>query len=150
MARFEPQDPDYAARVHASFARQIFMVTLGARLTRLEPGLCEIEFDHAHALTQQHGYVHAGATASIADSAGGYAAYTLMPAGSSILSVEFKVNLLAPARGQRFLARGTVVRPGRRLSVCEIEVEAWDDGRATRCLYGLQTVFCLLDRPDVG
>jgi len=143
MGAFEPQDPGYEARVRASFARQTYMQTLGARLVRVEPGLCEIELPYRVELTQQHGYLHAGASASIADSAGGYAAYSLMPADSSVLSVEFKVNLLAPGRGERFLARARVVRAGRRVSVCELEVEAWSGERATRCLFGLQTVLCL-------
>jgi len=144
---FEAQDPAFAERVRASFVRQRFMATLGARLVRVEPGLCEIEFDAREELTQQHGYLHAGAAASVADSAGGYAAYTLMPADSSVLSIEFKVNLLAPGRGRRFLARGTVVRPGRRVTVCEIEVESEEGEHRTRCLFGLQSVFCLPGSP---
>jgi len=148
LSTFVPQDPDYEARVRGSFERQPFMRTLGARLTRLEPGLCELELDYSPDLTQQHGYLHAGACTSIADSAGGYAAYSLMPAGSSVLAVEFKVNLLAPAQGERFLARGRVVRPGKRLTVCELEVEAWSGERCVRCLFGLQTVFCLPDTSD--
>jgi uncharacterized protein (TIGR00369 family) len=114
----------------------------------LEPGLCEIELPYRLDLTQQHGYLHAGVTTSIADSAGGYAAHSLMPAGSSILSVEFKINLLEPARGERFVARGRVVRTGRRLSVSAIEVEAWERGKAQLCLFGVQTVLCLADTPD--
>jgi uncharacterized protein (TIGR00369 family) len=148
MTAFVAQDPDFDARVRASFARQRFMATLGARLTRLEPGLCEIELAHQDGLTQQHGYLHAGALASIADSAGGYAAYSLMPADSSVLAVEFKINLLEPARGQRFLARARVVRAGKRLTVCVLEVEAWDGARAQRCLFGTQTVMCLANQPD--
>ena len=112
MPAFTAQDPRFEARVRASFARQQFMATLGARLLRLEPGLCEIELEQRPELTQQHGYLHAGAGASIADSAGGYAGYSLMPANSSVLSVEFKLNLLEPAQGQRFVGRGA--RPARR------------------------------------
>lgn len=145
---FAPQDPDFEARVRASFARQRFMSTLGARLVRLEPGLCEIELDYREDLTQQHGYLHAAVGTAIADSAGGYAAYSLMPAGSSVLAVEFKLNLLEPAQGERFIGRGRVVRAGKRLSVCELEVEAWS-GAATRCcLLGLQTVMCLPGTAD--
>ncbi len=143
-----PKDPDFDARVRASFARQRFMATLGARLLRLEPGLCEIELGFQEGLTQQHGYLHAGVLTSIADSAGGYAAYSLMPAGASVLAVEFKVNLLEPARGQRFVGRGRVLRAGKRLSVCEIEVEAQDGARVQRCLFGVQTVMCLPGSPD--
>jgi uncharacterized protein (TIGR00369 family) len=143
-----PQDPHFAERVRASFARQRFMATLGARLVRVEPGLCEIELDWRAELVQQHGYLHAGVTTAIADSAGGYAAYSLMPADSSVIAVELKVNLLEPARGQRFVARARVLRAGRRLSVCSIGVDSLVDGRAERCLEGLQTVMCLHGQPD--
>jgi len=148
MTDFVPRDPDYAARVRASFARQRFMSTLGARLVRIEPGVCEIELDYREDLTQQHGYLHAAVGTAIADSAGGYAAYSLMPAGSSVLAVEFKINLLEPARGERFVGRGRVVRAGKRLSVCELEVEAWTAGQVRRCLLGQQTVMCLPGTPD--
>ena len=145
---FTPRDPDFAARVRASFERQQFMATLGARLVRVEPGLCEIELAWRRELTQQHEYLHAGACASIADSAGGYAAYSLMPAGSSVLSVEFKVNLLEPAQGERFVGRARVVRAGKRLSVCQLEVEAWQGTRSKTCLFGMQTVMCLPGTAD--
>jgi len=145
---FQAQDPDFERRVRASFARQAFMATLGARLTRLEPGLCEIELDHRPDLCQQHGYLHAGVSASVADSAGGYAAYSLMPAGSSVLSVEFKVNLLAPARGSRFVGRGRVLRAGRNLTVCTLELEALEGDVRRTCLVGQQTLVCLPDTPD--
>lgn len=148
MKTFTAQDPHFETRVRASFARQQFMATLGARLVRLEPGLCEIECAHRPELTQQHGYLHAGAGASIADSAGGYAGYSLMPANSSVLSIEFKINLLEPAQGERFVGRGRVLRAGKRLTVCEIELEAHDRGRVRRCLYGVQTLMCLFDTPD--
>lgn len=119
---FSPRDPAYEARVRESFRRQGFMATLGAELTRVEPGLVAIEFGHGAAFTQQHGYLHAGVVTAVVDSACGYAAYTLMPADAEVLAVEFKVNLLAPARGTRFVARGRVVRPGRTLTVCRGEV----------------------------
>jgi uncharacterized protein (TIGR00369 family) len=147
---FTAQDPAFEARVRASFARQRFMETLGARLVRVEPGVCEIELVHRVDLVQQHGYLHAGALASVADSAGGYAAYSLMPADSSVLAVEFRVHLLEPARGQRFVARGTVLRAGKRLSTCQIEVEAHYGERVQRCLFGTQTVACLLGQADDG
>lgn len=91
-----PADPDFAARVRTSFARQGFMALLGARITRVEPGMVEIEAPFRADLTQQHGYFHAGVTSAIADTAGGYSGYTLFPADSSVLTVEFKINLLAP------------------------------------------------------
>jgi len=148
MSGWEPTDPAYEAKVRASFARQRVMDTLGAELVLVEPGRVEIELAYRPELSQQHGYLHAGVSATIADSAGGYAAYSLMPPGASILSVEFKVNLLAPGRGQRFRARGRVVRAGKRLTVTEIDVLAFDGDRSRTCLFGLQTCMCLPDHPD--
>lgn len=148
MSSFTPADPAYAARVRHSFERQGLMAHLGAELLRVEPGLVEIALPWRRELTQQHGYFHAGATSAIADSAGGYAAYSLFPADSSVLTVEFKVNLLAPAEGERLRATGRVIKPGRTLTVCELEVLAERDGAATTCARGMQTLFCLLGRPD--
>ncbi len=121
---FTPADPDYARRVRENFARQTFMATLGARLASVRPGEVVIELAPRPELAQQHGYVHAGAVASVVDSACGYAASTLMPADSEVLSVEFKLNLLAPAAGDLLVARGRVVRAGRTLTVCQGEVVA--------------------------
>jgi len=145
---FTPSDPAYAARVEASFARQGIMGLLGARLTRIEPGLCEIQLPYRPDLGQQHGYFHAGVTSTIADSAGGYAGFTLFPADSSVLTVEFKVNLLAPADGDLLIATGRVIRSGRTLTVCELEVEVEKAGRRTACAHGLQTLIALVGRPD--
>jgi uncharacterized protein (TIGR00369 family) len=117
--RFTPVDADFERRVRDNFARQAFMGTLGASLRSVEPGEVVIELAPHPGLTQQHGYVHAGVVTSIVDSACGYAALTLMPAESEVLSVEFKVNLLAPAVGSRLVARGRVVRAGRTLTVCQ-------------------------------
>jgi uncharacterized protein (TIGR00369 family) len=146
--RFEPVDPDYRARVEASFARQRVMALIGARLVRVEPGLVEIELPYREDLTQQHGFFHAGITSTIADSAGGYAGFTLFPADSSVLTVEFKVNLVAPAAGEKLIAAGRVLRPGRSITVCELEVTAVAKGEAKSCAYGLQTLMCLHGRPD--
>jgi uncharacterized protein (TIGR00369 family) len=143
----EPSDPTYAERVRDSFARQKVMTLIGARLVRVEPGHVEIELPYRSDLVQQHGFIHAGIVGTIADSAGGYAAYTLMPAGSSVVSVEFKLNMLAPAQGERLHAHGRVLRAGRTLTVCELEVRAARDGLENACAWGLQTVF-RLDRPD--
>ena len=100
------------------------MTTIGARLTRVEPGEVELEVPIRDDLTQQHGFLHAGALAAAADSACGYAALSLMPAGAAVLSVEFKINLLAPASGDRIIARGRVIRAGRTVTVCWGEVTA--------------------------
>jgi uncharacterized protein (TIGR00369 family) len=117
-----PQDPDFAARVRASFAQQGLMSTLGASLELIEPGEVHIALPFTPSLSQQHGYMHAGATTAIADSANGYAALTLTPPGYEVLAVEFKINLMAPARAPRLVARGRVLRAGRRLTVCLAEV----------------------------
>lgn len=145
---FVPRDPDFAARVHASFARQGLMATLGAELAAVEPGYCEIRLAFRDGLSQQHGFFHAGAIGAIADSAGGYAAYTLMGAGDSVLSVEYKLNLLAPGRGELLVARARVVRPGRTLTVCQVEVAVVRGGEETLCALAQQTLIRLEDRPD--
>ena len=118
MAEFEPRDPDYERRVRESFARQRAMETLGMRLLRVAPGEVEIGLGFREELTQQHGYLHAGVVAAVVDSACGYAALSLMEAGSEVLSVEFKLNLLSPAAGESFVARARVVRSGRNITVC--------------------------------
>jgi uncharacterized protein (TIGR00369 family) len=126
--RGDPCDPETVARIRADFARQRLMETMGAELGAVRVGEVEIELPFREELTQQNGYLHAGAITAIVDSACGYAAYTLMPASSDVLSVEFKVNLLAPAVGERFLAIGRVLRSGRTLTVCAGEVFAIQGG----------------------
>src|SRR3982750_4060531 len=121
-----PRDPDFDRRVRDSFARQRFMATLGATLDVVRAGEVHIAFAHREELTQQHGYLHAGVLASVADSACGYAALSLMEPGTGVLSIEFKINMLAPATGARFLAIGRVVRSGRTITVCAGEVRAED------------------------
>jgi uncharacterized protein (TIGR00369 family) len=128
---FEAADPDFEARVRASFERQAFMATVGARVVSVRPGEVVLELAHRDDLTQQHGYLHAGVIAAVADSACGYAAFTLMPADHAVLSVEFKTNLLAPARGERFRATARVVRAGRTLTVCTAEVAGFEGGQET-------------------
>lgn len=122
QSRFEPRDPRWEARVTASFARQSFMATLGARLARLAPGEVEIVAADAPGLKQQHGFFHAGVTTTLADSAAGYAALSLYPAGFGVLTTEFKMNLLNPARGARLRAQGRVLKPGRTLTICAADV----------------------------
>jgi uncharacterized protein (TIGR00369 family) len=125
------RDPEFEARVRASFARQEFMSTLGARLERVLPGEVAIALPFRADLTQQHGFLHAGVVTSVVDSACGYAALSLMEPGAAVLSVEFKVNLLAPAAGSTFLAIGRVVRAGRTLTVCAGELHAIQEERDT-------------------
>ena len=122
---------DFAERIRSSFEREEFMRTVGAHLVTIEPGHVVIEWPFSRSLTQQHGFLHAGVVAAVADSACGYAALSLMPEGSAVLSVEFKVNLLKPAAGSHFRAVARVVRAGRTLSVCSAEVLAYDAGKET-------------------
>ena len=145
---YEPLDPNYETKVRESFARQGIMDTLGARVTRVAPGEVEIEVDHSPGLTQQHGYFHAGVTSTIADSAGGYAAFSLFPADSSVLTVEFKINLVAPAAGERLRAHGRVIKPGRTLTLCEVETYAVKDGKEKLCAKMQMTLMRLDGRPD--
>jgi uncharacterized protein (TIGR00369 family) len=126
---FVPAVPEFAARVRDSFARQGAMHTLGARLEAVAPGRVVIAFDWAEALTQQHGFIHAGMVATALDSACGYAGFSLMPADAAVLTIEFKINLLAPAKGQHFRAVGSVIKPGRTITVCEGHFYAIDNGR---------------------
>jgi uncharacterized protein (TIGR00369 family) len=128
-SNFEAQDPDFAARVRASFERQGAMTTIGATLGSIEPGRVSIELPWAQALTQQHGFLHAGMVATALDSACGYAAFSLMPPDAAVLTIEYKINLLSPARGQRFRMTGEVVKPGRTITVAEGEAWAIADGR---------------------
>lgn len=141
-------DPDFAERVRDSFNRQNAMRFIGASLTRLEPGEAEIELPYRDELTQQHKFFHGGITTMIADSAAGYAAYSLFPAGSSVLTVEFKMSLLAPAAGEKLVAAARVVKPGRTLTLCDVEVHAVKEGRKNLVLKGLETLICLRDRAD--
>ena len=122
------RDPDYAARVLRSFEAQAFMTTIGARLERVEPGEVVITLPFRADLVQQHGFLHAGVVAAVADSACGYAALSLMEPDAAVLSVEFKINLLAPARGDRFEAAARVIKPGRTLMICTAEVRASQAG----------------------
>jgi uncharacterized protein (TIGR00369 family) len=148
--RFTPVVADFDARVRASFARQGVMALLGAQLARVEPGLVVIELPFRPELSQQHGFFHAGMTSTIADNAGGFAGYTLFPADSSVLTVEFKINLTAPADGERLIATGRVKKPGRTLTICEFEVEVVKNGKAKTCAFGLQTLMCVQGRPDIA
>src|SRR6476620_9557441 len=121
---FTAKNPLFAIHVRNSFERQTAMSSIGAELLIVEPGKVEIALPYRSDLTQQHGYLHAGIITTIADTACGYAAYTLMPAGSEVLSVEFKVNLLRPAKGERFVAVANVLKPGRTLTVVRADVFA--------------------------
>lgn len=136
-------DPHFADRVRASFDRQNAMHLIQATMPVIEPGVTEIHLPHWQGVEQQHGFVHGGVVGMIADSSAGYAAMTLVPAGASVLTVEYKMNLMAPADGERLIARGRVVRPGRTLIVTQSEVFAVRDGRETLCALMQQTIMVM-------
>jgi uncharacterized protein (TIGR00369 family) len=144
-----PADPDFEQRTRASFARQGAMAHLGAMLGRVEPGRVEISMPFRPELSQQHGFFHAGMIATIADSAGGYAGFTLFPADAGVLTVEFKLNLLAAADGELAIAQGEVIRGGRTLTVCRIDAFVEKQGKRTHCATGTQTLMCLVGRAGV-
>ena len=138
----QPADaaPEIQARIRTSFERQGLMRHLGARLAHIGPGRVHVLLASRPEVTQQHGYIHAGATSAIADSAGGYAALTLFPDRTEVLTVEFKINLLAPAAGDHIEAVGTVLKAGRTLTVCQLEVFAVQDSSRSLVAVGLQTL----------
>jgi uncharacterized protein (TIGR00369 family) len=140
---FIAANPGFADRVRDSFARQAAMRLIDARLTQVEPGRCVIELAVRDDLTQQHGFVHGGVVGMIADSAGGYAAFTLMPADASVLTVEYKINMLAPAAGDLLIATGEVLKPGRSLSIVRADVFAVQGDRRTRVAAMQQTLMVM-------
>lgn len=127
-SQFGPSDPEFESRVRQSFSEQLVMQTIQASLRRVEPGRVDIELPYQQSLTQQDGFLHAGISSTIMDSACGYAAFTLMPAEARVLTIEFKINLLAPAAGQQFVATGKVRKPGRSVFVAEAELFATGEG----------------------
>lgn len=140
---FEPRNPDWETTVRGSFARQKVMKLIGAEMGVLAPGYCEIRLPFRDDLTQQNSFFHAGITGTIADSAGGYAGLTLMPAGADVLTVEFKLNLLAPADGDILVAEGQVLKSGRNLVITRGEVYAIRNGKATHCATMQQTLMTM-------
>ena len=147
-SHFIARDPDFDPRVRESFARQGAMRLIGAELAKLAPGYCAITLVPRPEVAQQHGYVHAGIVAAIVDSAGGYAGFTLFPADSSVLTVEFKLNLLAPAHGDLLVAEGFVVKPGRTLVITRGEVHAERAGKRTLVALMQQTLMMMHGKPD--
>ena len=148
MNKFFPRDPNYARRVRSSFRRQQVMALIGAELIHLAPGRCEIRLPHKPELTQQHGYIHGGIIGTLGDTAAGYAAYTLMPHDSSVLTIEYKMNLMAPGDGEALIARGEVVRAGRTLVVARADVFAIKAGKETHCASLLQTLMTMHGKSD--
>jgi len=147
-SKFVAVDAEFARRIRESFTRQGLMGHLGAKLAAIEPGMVEICVPFRAELTQQHGYFHAGVTGAIADTACGYAAYTLMPADATVLTVEYKLNLLAPAEGEELIARAKVVKAGKTLTICSGDVFVRRGGEERQCAMMLATEMCLAGKAD--
>ena len=147
-SRHSPLDAASEARVRASFARQGLMLHLGATLANVGAGMVKVRMPYRSELTQQHGYFHAGATSAIADTAGGYAGFSLFPEDSSVLTIEFKINLVAPAQGDFLEAVGTVLRSGRTLTICQMEVFGVAGQERTLVAVGQQTLMCMHGKVD--
>jgi uncharacterized protein (TIGR00369 family) len=148
-ATFQPQDPSYEQRVRSSFERQQAMKTIGAVLAQVEPGRVVIELPYSQALTQQHGFMHAGMIATALDSACGYAAFSLMAHDAAVLTIEYKINLVAPGKGQLFRMEGEVIRPGRTITVVEGRAYAIDDGKDKLIATMTATEMAIVGRDDV-
>ena len=148
--KFTPSDPDFADRVRSSFARQQVMRTLGVEIARLDAGEIELGMPYAAAFTQQHGFMHAGIITTALDSACGYAAFSLMPQDAAVLTVEFKTSLIAPARGERFVFRARVVKPGRTLTFCEASAFAIANGDERLVATMSGTLMAVFDRKGVN
>ncbi len=146
MQGFVPQDDKYEMRVRESFSRQKLMQTIGAALTKVMPGEVEITLEFRDDLTQQHGFIHAGIAATLADTACGYAAYSLMAPDAAVLTVEYKINLLSPATGESLIALGKVTRPGRTITVCSGDLFALKDGDKKLVATMLATMMSIRDR----
>ena len=146
---FTPSDPDFENKVRDSFSRQVFMGFIGAKLVEVRPGYCEIQVGYKKELSQQHGFFHAGVIGTIADNSAGYAAYSLMPADSSILTVEYKLNLVAPGDGALLIGRAQVIKPGHTLTICKSEVFAVKNGVEKLCATSLVTLMEMKGKSDV-
>ncbi len=145
---FKALDPEWERKIRASFKRQGFMNYLHAEIVQAVPGSLTIEVPFRPELTQQHGFFHAGVVGAIADTAGGYAGFSLFPPDSTVLTVEFKINLLSPAKGDGLQALAKVIKPGRTLTVCDLKVHVMNGARTILCACGQQTLICLAGKPD--
>ncbi len=146
--KYKPIDPNFEERIRNSFARQPFMDFIKAKLVEIRPGYCEIHLPYREELSQQHGFFHAGVIGTIADNAGGYAAYSLMPADSTVLTVEYKLNLLSPGNGDLLIGRGQVIKSGRTLTICRSDIVVMKDGRENLCAIAIVTLMNLAGKPD--
>jgi len=150
MGSFKAQDIAFEKKVRESFDRQSFMDFIHAEISDIKPGFCEIQLPYKAELSQQHGYFHAGVIGTIADNCGGYAAFSLMPAGASVLTTEYKLNLVAPGDGERLIGRANVLKAGRTLSICETKVFAVKNGVEKLCAVSLMTVMTMHGKPDTA
>jgi uncharacterized protein (TIGR00369 family) len=146
----QPADDQFEQRVRDSFHKQYALRTIGAVIHHVEPGSVDIGFDYDQRLTQQHGFIHAGILSTVLDSACGYAAYSLMPPDAGVLTIEFKINLLSPAKGERFIARGEVKKPGRTITVAEGHLTAWDGEREKLVATMTGTLMTISGRKEVA
>jgi uncharacterized protein (TIGR00369 family) len=147
---FQPQDSNFRERTRSSFARQQVMVTLGIEMVHVEPGEVHLTMPPNSAYTQQHGFMHAGIITTALDSACGYAAFSLMPADAAVLTVEFKTNLLAPAKGERFVFRAHVVKPGRTLTICDARALAIEGSKEKLIATMTGTLMAITGRQDIA
>ena len=145
---FKPRDPDWEARVRESFTRQSFMTLIGGEIASVSPGHCQVAVKARADLCQQRGFLHGGVTTALADTAAGFAAYSLMPANSAPLTVELKINLMSPAIGERFIASGRVLRPGRTLTIVEVDVHAYSKQDSKLIARMLATMICIENTAD--
>jgi uncharacterized protein (TIGR00369 family) len=148
--KYSPKDPDFAVRVRSSFLRQNAMRSLGVEIVRVEAGQIELTMPYNAAYTQQHGFMHAGVITTALDSAIGYAAFSLMPADAAVLTVEFKTNLLAPAKGESFHFRAQVIKAGRTLTVCDAQAYAMENGQERLIATMTGTVMAVFQRDGIA
>jgi uncharacterized protein (TIGR00369 family) len=148
MPKLQPRNPDWEARVRESFARQSFMIMIGGEIAALEPGHCKVALKARPDLCQQRGFLHGGVTTALADTAAGFAAYSLMPPNSAPLTVELKINLMSPALGDVFVAEARVLRPGKTLTVVEVDVKARNNGESKLIARMLATMICMENTHD--
>lgn len=148
MSAFKPHNPHWEAHVRESFSRQSFMTLIGGEIASLAPGACAVALKARPDLCQQRGFLHGGVTTALADTAAGFSAYSLMPEGSAPLTVELKINLMSPAVGDRFVAKGRVLRSGRTLTVVEVDVDAERGTESKLIARMLATMICLENTSD--
>lgn len=145
---FTPRNENYETRVRESFARQKFMTTLGASIPVVKAGYVEIELPFNEGLGQQHGFFHGGVVGTLGDNGCGYSAFSLMDATSSVLSVEYKINFIAPAKGEKLISKGRVIKPGKTLVISQADLYVVNDGIEKHCATVLGTMMVMKDTPD--